>query len=442
MPGEHIQSMQCNLNDKENQNIIQQLLEKDLTEICFKIFSYLDSTSFSNCRFVCHEWRDFIDHQFYELPKGKKWRNDKLMSNIFNKDFIPKEDKISFNEKEWLIANVVADQSNILISMFNVHEDSDRDGDLIFCLSSYELHSLKLAWSLKLKYVDKNDRRHTYLCLNNDRVYATVFQSVFIIDRVRGNVLNTINRPIVICGLACMENRLLALAYGDQIKIFNIENVDKPRHIFHSPKKEMIGVDLKLKSDGNKLISLYSEINQWIIASDFNSGNKLGEIQIPFSTPINDINVFWPYIICVFYTTSEDEESKRGIRIFDMEKEIVLKDILWQLPITPIRIEIKNKFIIVRENHRHKKIHTKRFLNYEDLFGNVLSSIEDLSSRQVEELHFHKNIMAGNSVLTIFKSYLLKRSYWISKSKTEIYKSKNDKSDAEEGTNRKKRKIN
>ena len=116
-------------------NIIEHLLEKDLTYICFKIFSYLDSTSFCNCRFVCHGWKDFIDTQFYELPKGKKWRSDKLMTNIFNKDFIPKEDKISFNEKECHIANVVADQSNILISMFNFHERSERDGTLIFCLS-------------------------------------------------------------------------------------------------------------------------------------------------------------------------------------------------------------------------------------------------------------------------------------------------------------------
>ena len=99
---------------------------------------------------------------------------------------------------------------------------------------------------------------------------------------------------------------------------------------------------------------------------------------------------------------------------------------MWKFPITPIRIEIKNKFIIVRENHRHKNIHTKRFLNYEDLFDDMISSVEDLSSRQVEELHlYNKDIMAGNSVLTIFKDSILKRSFWISKSKTEIYKSKN-----------------
>ena len=38
MAKEGIQPMRCNLNDKEN--IIEQLLEKDLTNICFKIFSF------------------------------------------------------------------------------------------------------------------------------------------------------------------------------------------------------------------------------------------------------------------------------------------------------------------------------------------------------------------------------------------------------------------
>ena len=238
-----------------------------------------------------------------------------------------------------------------------------------------------------------------------------------------------------------MDNKLLALAFSHRIKILNIENLEKSHFIIHN--QDQVMNNFKLQSDGNKLISLCFlklRCNQYIIARDFNSGNKLGEIQVGIRTVIGDFKVSWPYIICVRYTKEKDE----GIRILNMEKENVLKDILWKSPIGPRGIEIKSKFLIVKEVHKDntENTYSTRFLNYEDLFGDMMSSIEDLSSRQVEELHFHKNIMAGNSVLTIFKSYLLKRSYWISKSKTDIYKSKNDISDADEGTDRKKRKIN
>ena len=46
------------------------LLDYDLIEISFKIFSHLDGKSLANCRLVCHTWNSFIDFHFFEKPKG------------------------------------------------------------------------------------------------------------------------------------------------------------------------------------------------------------------------------------------------------------------------------------------------------------------------------------------------------------------------------------
>ena len=130
-------------------NIIELLLEKDLTRICFKIFSHLDSDTFCNARLVCHGWKDFIDYQFYELPNGIKWRHDKLISNFLDKDFVPKEEKINTNDK---ISFTQADQNNIFVSTNKY-------------ISNYDFHSLELVWTLQLK----TDNRF-FLC--SDRLYT------------------------------------------------------------------------------------------------------------------------------------------------------------------------------------------------------------------------------------------------------------------------------
>ena len=112
---------------EKEKNIIELLLEKDLTRICFKIFSHLDSDSFCNARLVCHGWKDFIDYQFYELPNGIKWRSDKLISNFLNEDFIPREEKIYTKEA---IYSVQADEKNIFIST-----------EKVLSISKYEFNS-------------------------------------------------------------------------------------------------------------------------------------------------------------------------------------------------------------------------------------------------------------------------------------------------------------
>ena len=71
-------------------NYIHLLLLHDLTSLCFQIFNYLDNKTFTNCRLVCHNWKNFIDHYFFELAKGKKCVNQRLSSNFFNEKYGPR----------------------------------------------------------------------------------------------------------------------------------------------------------------------------------------------------------------------------------------------------------------------------------------------------------------------------------------------------------------
>ena len=71
-------------------DIIEKLLNHDLTTLCFYIFSSLDSKSFANCRLVCHCWKNYLDYQFYEANVGKKCLQDKLKNNFLNDCYQPK----------------------------------------------------------------------------------------------------------------------------------------------------------------------------------------------------------------------------------------------------------------------------------------------------------------------------------------------------------------
>ena len=98
--------------NEEKKDLIKLLLEKDMTQISFDILSRLDSKSFTNCRLVSHQWKEFIDYQFHETPKGKKWMLNRLTSNFLNEKFTPREDKLNFHDK---VCALVADGLNIYI---------------------------------------------------------------------------------------------------------------------------------------------------------------------------------------------------------------------------------------------------------------------------------------------------------------------------------------
>ena len=97
--------------DTTKMDIIEQLLQRDLTDICFQILSHLDSETFGNCRLVCQLWNQFIEHYFYNFPKGQEWLKQKLVSNFLNETYQPKEDKVISKR---CIADIKADQKTFL----------------------------------------------------------------------------------------------------------------------------------------------------------------------------------------------------------------------------------------------------------------------------------------------------------------------------------------
>ena len=111
------------------------LLEKDMTHICFDILSKLDSKSFTNCRLVSHQWKEFIDYQFYETPKGQQWIENRLTYNYFDENFTPGEKRINFQER---VITMTADDFSIC---------AFTEGDHYVDIHCYDFHSLKRNWS-------------------------------------------------------------------------------------------------------------------------------------------------------------------------------------------------------------------------------------------------------------------------------------------------------
>ena len=85
--------------EEENGGIIEWLLDQDLTIICYKIFSFLDTNSFTNSRLVNKDWKEFIDHHFFELKKGRKWIQSKVFDNIFDEDYQPTTQRANYTER-------------------------------------------------------------------------------------------------------------------------------------------------------------------------------------------------------------------------------------------------------------------------------------------------------------------------------------------------------
>ena len=76
--------IEINMNEGKF-DIIKCLLEKNLTQIFFEIFNYLDSQSFANCRLVNHEWKNYADEYYTGTLKGKKSIKKKLKGKVSNK---------------------------------------------------------------------------------------------------------------------------------------------------------------------------------------------------------------------------------------------------------------------------------------------------------------------------------------------------------------------
>ena len=133
-------------------------------------------------------------------------------------------------------------------------------------------------------------------------------------------------------------------------------------------------------------------------------------------TPHSNYGVTWPHLIC----TGRSREKKDGIRIFDMEKEKLIKHISWD---ATLGIDIKGK-VVLFHSKKHNEIETL-FLSFEDIMVDNMSEMENISSRQIGVSNWdEKYFIAGNCVLKVSTSDIVKKSYWMSinfndKSKTE-----------------------
>ena len=172
-------------------DIIEQLLQRDLTDICFQIFSQLDSETFGNCQLVCQLWKQFIEHYFYYLPKGQKWLKQKLVSNFLSETYQPKEDKVISKR---CIADIKADQKNIFVSSF---ASNDLVGKIYANVSNYELQSLNLIWTLTLWSANEEDnfeKTFLLLCINDENIFVvTGAYHIYIINRLHGEITQKIN---------------------------------------------------------------------------------------------------------------------------------------------------------------------------------------------------------------------------------------------------------
>ena len=428
---------------EKEKNIIELLLEKDLTRICFKIFSYLDSDSFCNARLVCHGWKDFIDYQFYELPNGIKWRSDKFTSNFLGKNFMPREQKISINEK---ICSAQVNKTNIFISTYQYKDN-------LATVSNYEFNSLKLVWSLKFE----QGSDMLFLYLNNDRLYAHTMYSkgIYIIDSALGNIIHKIENInpledgniLQISEICVLDNKMLAVSYEFVMKIYNIEAVDTPYLICEDTcNVELDNLTVQsLQNDGDKLIYQKDHKNDFIthfIARNFNSGEKLGEIRLELD--ISEFKVRWPYLFCTGLNQEiggDGFNTSFGVRIFDMEKKTLFKHIIWPFPVRTVGIELLGKFVLIHELIMDKC--GSRFLSFEDFVDEKMPKIEieKLTSRHIEvpeeqptSIYFRGNFIVGDCLISVLPHNLVKKSYWISKNfnsmndndaKSNIVKTKN-----------------
>ena len=124
--------------NEEKKDLIKLLLEKDMTHICFNILSRLDSRSFTNCKLVSHEWKDFIDYQFYETPKGKQWIKNKVTSNYVDTNFTPTEERINFQDR---VVAFTADNSSICVFTKTDNITITKEKANNFDICSYDIHS-------------------------------------------------------------------------------------------------------------------------------------------------------------------------------------------------------------------------------------------------------------------------------------------------------------
>ena len=99
----------------------------------------------------------------------------------------------------------------------------------------------------------------------------------------------------------------------------------------HEADQDDVSGFTHLEHDGDKLVS-GSAIGQ-VVAWNFNSGKKLHWIDS--QQRIMDLSVKWPLVATCTITYTADDDTKKGVKLFDMEKECLLKSSFTRILIFP-----------------------------------------------------------------------------------------------------------
>ena len=116
---------------------------------------------------VCHNWRNFIDHNFFNLPKGQKWIKNKLASNILDENYEPQTKQITTSsEDNFKFFAVVADEESVCVSTF------------CGSIFSYKFLTLEHMWTLKLGKVTYNSTVicYTYYIFFSISIFLNIFR--------------------------------------------------------------------------------------------------------------------------------------------------------------------------------------------------------------------------------------------------------------------------
>ena len=365
-----LQNIQKAAEDDENEeemkmnkrDFLKLLLEKDMTHICFDILSKLDSKSFTNCRLVSHQWKEFIDYQFYETRKGQQWIENRLTYNYFDENFTPGEKRINLQER---VITMTADDFSICVFT---------EGDHYVDIHSYDFHSLKRNWSFNelndFIEEDSFEELNSYddfgLVLNKKRLYVfseKKVANIYIIDN--GLLFHKLcdvflKAEDTICDVIDFDNSILAACCSaGQLIIFDVKNHRrKPKKLY----EENIGIDPILRSEDNNLYS--ASFNNIITGYDMDARNKAHILKL--TSPIWHFLVKYPYIFIVLY------EESNCLMVFTMEEYKFIKRIEFKSLIYDIDIARNMLFILESEEEKDEFEELSFFL-----FDEIVAEIAD-----------------------------------------------------------------
>ena len=149
------------------EDIIELLLKRNLIEVVFDIFEYLDNVTFINCKLVCKKWNQFIEFYFHETKKGRNVIQTKLRRNFFQASYLPR-----LNSRI-LISNLASRRHNRdSISGIQMDKFSISVSKWSGSLSNYAFQTLKHLWTVK---ICEFAIRHY---LTSDKIFAGTFKII------------------------------------------------------------------------------------------------------------------------------------------------------------------------------------------------------------------------------------------------------------------------